>query len=151
MPHRDPYQTISHDNDKKGRIVSGLSEAGINEMNALLKRRLHELREAIKQELRQSDNERYVEIAGGVPDSGDQSTADLLADLNLAVIDHHIKQFREIEAALARVQEGTYGVCTDCGEDIELKRLWVYPTADRCRECQAHYEGSHVQPHRPTL
>lgn len=131
--------------------MSGLSEAAIKEMNALLKGRLHELREAIKQELWQSDNERYVEIVGGVPDSGDQSTADLLADLNLAVIDRHINQLRDIEAALARIQDGAYGACADCGEDIELKRLRVHPTADRCRDCQARYEGSHVQPHRPTL
>ena len=42
---------------------------------------------------------------------------------------------REIEAALARVASGTYGLCWGCGEKIAAPRLRVLPTATLCIEC----------------
>jgi RNA polymerase-binding transcription factor DksA len=42
----------------------------------------------------------------------------------------------EIDEALSRVRAGTYGVCRECGEDIEHKVLEINSTAERCRACQ---------------
>jgi len=42
---------------------------------------------------------------------------------------------RRIDAALARVADGTYGECLDCGEDIPEKRLELDPTAPLCISC----------------
>ena len=45
-----------------------------------------------------------------------------------------------IDAALERLQVGTYGLCTDCGVAILPARLQVYPTAKRCIDCQSAAE-----------
>jgi RNA polymerase-binding protein DksA len=45
----------------------------------------------------------------------------------------------EIDEALARVENGTYGFCTSCGADIPLERLRVLPTTPLCVDCSAHH------------
>ena len=42
---------------------------------------------------------------------------------------------QRIQAALKRLDEGDYGYCTDCGEEIEPKRLQADPTIPRCLDC----------------
>lgn len=48
----------------------------------------------------------------------------------------------EIEAARARVVEGTYGTCVDCGQPIPRERLIAHPAAIRCVSCQGRIEGA---------
>ena len=55
-----------------------------------------------------------------------------LADLNLAIVDRHVLELRDIEAARARIADRTYGACVDCGDDIAPERLRAWPTAKRC-------------------
>lgn len=47
------------------------------------------------------------------------------------------QQYARIDAALLRMQDGEYGYCTDCGEDIALKRLELDPTVAACIACAA--------------
>ena len=72
----------------------------VSRMHQRLEERFRELRELIRQELLASDMEQYVDLAGRVHDSGDESVADLLADVNLAVIDRHVQEVRDVDAAL---------------------------------------------------
>lgn len=44
-------------------------------------------------------------------------------------------ELRRTDAALERLEEGDYGYCVDCGEEIEAKRLDVDPAAPRCAGC----------------
>ena len=44
-------------------------------------------------------------------------------------------EIAQIRAALRRIEEGTYGVCVECGEPIPGKRLEVVPHAPRCIQC----------------
>lgn len=46
----------------------------------------------------------------------------------------------EIESALARIDEGSYGLCIDCEEPIDLRRLQAHPAALRCAACQQQFE-----------
>ncbi len=46
-------------------------------------------------------------------------------------------RLQRIEAALGRVENGDYGVCVACGEDIPAKRLDIDPTVGRCVDCAA--------------
>ena len=48
-----------------------------------------------------------------------------------------IQEIRQIQEALKRIAEGTYGVCTQCGADIDPKRLKALPIATRCISCAA--------------
>jgi DnaK suppressor protein len=53
---------------------------------------------------------------------------------------HLEARLREVEAALRRMEEGTYGICQECGRPIEVARLKALPFAAFCLECQARRE-----------
>lgn len=130
---------------------SPLNTAQTSSVKSLLRQRWAELREEIHRELIASDAEGFAELAGRVHDPGDESVADLLVDLNLAIIDRHVAAIREVEEALQKISRGVYGVCEDCGGNIPYDRLLTEPTAQRCFACQGRHERSHVQPGRPRL
>jgi DnaK suppressor protein len=46
-------------------------------------------------------------------------------------------QKTEVESALKRITDGTYGTCLNCGNIIEEKRLEIFPTATTCVDCQS--------------
>lgn len=128
-----------------------LTESQKNELKKFLKQRFFDLREEVRQELLNSDDENYLQLAGQVHDMEEASVADLLVDLNLATIDQHIDQIREVDAALLRISKGQYGTCIDCGAEIDYQRLQAQPTAKRCVECQNRYEKMFAHKNRPTL
>jgi len=76
----------------------------------------------------------FSETAGPVADLGDEATADLIADVENAELERDLTELRALEAALARLREGHYGVCVHCGEEIEFERLRREPAAIRCFE-----------------
>lgn len=126
-------------------MAASMTKAQRNELSKSLHGRLDELRDAVVQELEASGNEQYVQILDGVHDAGDASTADLLADLNLVVIDRHINEIREVEATLRRMDDDPdFGLCVECGEPIPFKRLRATPTAVRCVDCQERYERNYT-------
>ncbi len=99
-----------------------------------------------------ADNEHYSDLAGQVHDPGEESVADLLSDLNNAVIDNYLRELRHVEVALEHMNEGTYGLCDVCGTEIPFERLEAYPTAIRCIEDQERYEKLYRERHhRPSL
>jgi RNA polymerase-binding protein DksA len=128
-----------------------LNRDQINAFRETLELRFRELREEIRQALLQSDEQSYIELAGRVHDMEEASVADLLVDVSLADIDRHVEEIRDIDAALGRIATGTYGVCTDCGEGIEVARLEAYPTAKRCRPCQVIQESRQTAPRGGSL
>lgn len=109
-----------------------------------LTRRRQELREQVREELLRSDNERYEDLAGQVHDAGDESVADLLADANVAMVSRLITQLRETEAALQKMNMGSYGLCDEGGEEIPFERLRVAPAASRCIEHQRLFEQNYA-------
>lgn len=117
----------------------------------VLKKRYYELREEVRQELLKYDEQHYIDIAERVHDLEEESVADLLVDLELADIDRHIQEIRDIDAALIRLADGSYGVCLDCNGEIDIERLKVFPTAKRCIQCQAMYEKTHIHPTQSSL
>lgn len=79
-------------------------------------------------------------------DLGEKSLIDLLEDTGLAVADIRRQELTRIDQAVARLKEGRYGLCEDCGAEIDLERLRVAPYAPRCIGCQALREGPHSGP-----
>ncbi|WP_108428284.1 TraR/DksA C4-type zinc finger protein [Limnohabitans sp. Hippo3] len=71
-------------------------------------------------------------------DDSFQSRAQALTEreTEFAMNEHETAELGDIDAALARIQAGTYGQCTDCGVTIPTARLNAYPTAKRCIACQ---------------
>ena len=128
-----------------------LTEQQLSEFKKSLETSISQLKQEISEELLASDNEGYIELAGQVHDREEESVADLLVDVNLAVIDNHIRALENTEAALARLNRGSYGSCLDCGDAIPVERLRAYPVAERCRICQTRYEQTHRGSERHTL
>ncbi len=128
-----------------------LSDQQLNEFKRILKQRYQQLRKEISEELRRTDEERYIELAGRVHDPEEEAVADLLVDLNLASIDRHIQELRQIDEALIRIAKLEYGICIDCDQPIGLERLKANPVAERCLQCQENYEKNHMLGGTPSL
>ncbi len=115
--------------------------------------RLHQmLLEEVRDELEASENEKIIELLGRTPpDSADFSFADALADLNVAMVDRHIHQIRDIEATRQRIEAGRFGICVDCGVEVDFDRLMAYPTAKRCLRCQQQRERLYAHQSTPKM
>jgi DnaK suppressor protein len=66
----------------------------------------------------------------------DQGTLETSSNLKLSARDRCLELISEIDDALERIQDGSYGYCEDTGEEIGLKRLEARPTARLCLEAQ---------------
>ncbi len=121
-----------------------LSRDRMQALRQALEQRYDELRKLIGSELLASDEESYIELAGRVHDAADASVADLIEDVTLVNIDRHVNEVRAIEQALAAMEQGTYGECSECGTEIEFERLQAIPWAVRCHDCQQKWEREHL-------
>ncbi len=121
------------------------------EIKRRLTERLAELLADIRRELRKCDDETYQQLAGRVTDSGEQSVADLLMDVNLAEITRDVREVRDIEAALLRLAIGRYGSCVDCDELIDANRLDRHAAAARCYRCQQAFENRDRKAHHRSM
>ena len=74
-----------------------------------------------------------VDVDEGFADSA-HATAE--RSQTLALVDQLHEHRRDIDAALARLDEGTYGKCENCGQDIPFERLEARPTATLCVTCK---------------
>jgi RNA polymerase-binding transcription factor DksA len=118
-----------------------LTPAELARLQAELETRRAKLRVEVKAQLTGSDDDRVVGLRNRIEESGDEwGMADGLAELDLAEVRHALAELTEVDAALARIREGTYGDCVDCGIEIAPARLAAYPTARRCIDCQGAYE-----------
>jgi DnaK suppressor protein len=66
-----------------------------------------------------------------------QDPVDLEPDLADVLLARGEEAMDEIDAALARIGDGSYGTCVSCGAPIPFERLEIVPAADRCVTCQA--------------
>ncbi|RPH97954.1 MAG: TraR/DksA family transcriptional regulator [Lysobacterales bacterium] len=128
-----------------------LSTKRLQKFKSLLDQRHVALREEIVAGLLASDEQHFIDLAGQVRDLEEESVANLLVDLELTIIDMHIHELLDIEAALQRIQTGAYGICIDCGDQVAPERLRAYPTAKRCQPCQRNYEHNHAGHATPSM
>lgn len=75
-----------------------------------------------------------------VPDAEDMSFRDSTGDQRIALLEARNRTRIQLDAALRRLDEGTYGVCEDCGGEIGEARLKALPFARRCIACQEQAE-----------
>ncbi|MDE2400404.1 MAG: TraR/DksA family transcriptional regulator [Burkholderiales bacterium] len=80
----------------------------------------------------------------GVSDRKDEANNRSLVEIGSAEVERDISELREIAHALQRIDDGSYGLCADCGVKIDERRLLAQPTAIRCTHCQA--EAEHRSP-----
>ena len=82
--------------------------------------------------------EASAEHFGHPEDSTAQETS--ARDLEFALDERETAELRQVEAALSRIEAGTYGQCIDCGVEIPAARLHAAPEAPRCIACQEKAE-----------
>lgn len=83
--------------------------------------------------------------AANFPDPNDRATQESEFGLELRTRDRERKLLRKINAAINRIEEGTYGYCEETGEEIGLKRLEARPVATMCLEAQERREMAERQ------
>jgi DnaK suppressor protein len=94
----------------------------------------------IKQQLGQSVSEEQQRRLEAAMDSGDQALVDLEREMGISLQEMRNRERQLIDDALDSLDEGTYGMCADCGEEISEKRLHALPFARLCVECQSKRE-----------
>ena len=77
----------------------------------------------------------------GVLDAAETSEADIQDDIEFALIQMKAETLHKIEEALRRLEEGTFGYCFECGEEISERRLRALPFAVRCKDCEEARES----------
>ena len=110
--------------------------------------RLAHYKEILISQLREhSNNVRADQAAAlelsddGVKDSMDLSVMDVNKELALRLGDRESQIVADIDQALLRIKEGTYGICTRCNKPIDERRLEAIPTARYDAECQTQLEA----------
>lgn len=78
----------------------------------------------------------------------DDGLADAAAEMEVAMAIRESRELQEIEAALARIEDGSYGTCSDCEDAIGDARLKANPAGRRCLPCQEKYERAQSLIHR---
>ena len=87
----------------------------------------------------------------GVKDTVDLSLMDVNKELALQLGERESQMIADIDQALLRIQEGSYGVCARCGKLIDERRLEAMPTARYDAACQAAIESSNGDDEHATL
>jgi len=128
-----------------------ITDAQRQELKTIIDQRRTALAAEIRGDLARSRSDSFGAIAGEAPDSGDEALASLVADTDNAETNRDIRELQELDAAIKRIAEGSYGECADCGDDIPVARLRAYPGAMRCIACQSVYERTHSHPGEPSL
>jgi phage/conjugal plasmid C-4 type zinc finger TraR family protein len=108
----------------------------------MLSERRELLRDEIRAGLERMQVEGYDELLSGTSDAGDRSIAKLLTNVTNAEVARDAAELQDVFAAEARLADGTYGTCIDCGLPIPYARLAAYPTAKRCLRCQQIREAA---------
>jgi DnaK suppressor protein len=131
--------------------MSPLTNRERDELSQRLASRRQTLRAEVQRELANSDDPRVTGFMNQLAATEDWVLADILGDLDIATVTRDVAELSEVEAALNRVADGSYGTCSDCGEPIGWPRLNAQPTADRCISCQEKLEGRSARPGHPSL
>ena len=113
-----------------------------------IERRLEALRGEITDKL--GDAAMVTEGLDHNADAGDLSVADDTVTADFADARRDIDEYQAGRTALARLESGDYGTCTDCGQAIPPARLLAQPFAVRCVACQERRERA-AGLHRTTL
>jgi DnaK suppressor protein len=113
-----------------------------SELKQILEERRREILSAVHEKIRDVRSESANNPAQGVLDAAESSEADIQDDIEFALIQMKAETLSKIEEALRRLEEGTFGYCFECGEEISERRLRALPFAVRCKDCEEARENA---------
>jgi len=118
----------------KTKVKLSPREEKIQEIRAKLLRQ----REALLNEAETALNELPGQTI--FPDLGDQATAETDRNFMLRLRGREQRLLKKIDEAIDRIESGTFGICDDCGNEIDVKRLEARPVTTMCIECKTLQE-----------
>ena len=107
-----------------------------SELKRILEERRREIMDQVQGKIRDVRSEGANNPNQGVFDAAESSEADIQDDIEFALIQMKAETLTKIEEALRRLEEGTFGYCYECGEEISERRLRALPFAVRCKDCE---------------
>ena len=117
-------------------IKPNMETARYGELKKMLDERKREILSEVQEKIRDVRSESSTGKMSEVLDSGESSEADIQEDIEFALIQMKAETLSKINEALARLEEGAYGYCFECGEEIAERRLRALPFAVRCKDCE---------------
>jgi DnaK suppressor protein len=116
--------------------VTGMETGRYDELRRMLDERRREIMSEVHDKIRDVRTEGTLGKMSEVFDAGESSEADIQEDIEFALIQMKAETLTKINEALARLEEGAYGYCFECGDEISKQRLRALPFAVRCKDCE---------------
>ena len=110
----------------------------------LLKGMLEDRRREIHEKLR-SLREAIPAASHDVRDAEEQSVDEFVQEVDLALMQMKSDTLKKIDAAILRLEDGSYGRCGECEQEISAARLRALPFAVLCRDCLVHLSFAHIE------
>jgi len=106
------------------------------ELRKILEDRRREIVSEVQEKIKDVRAEGASGMMHSVAEAGETATADIQDDIEFALIQMKAETLQKINEALTRLEEGVFGNCFECGEEISPKRLRALPFAVRCKDCE---------------
>jgi DnaK suppressor protein len=106
------------------------------DLKQILEDRRREIVSEVQGKIRDVRAEGQTSKVNDVLDAGESSEADIQEDIEFALIQMKAETLQRINEALARLEDGKYGFCFECGDEIAEQRLRALPFAVRCKDCE---------------
>jgi len=113
-----------------------MNKSRYDDLKAMLEERKREILNEVQEKIRDVRAENRYGKRHEVLDSGESSEADIQEDIEFALIQMKAETLSKINQALSRLEEGAYGYCFECGDEISEQRLRALPFAVRCKDCE---------------
>lgn len=82
-----------------------------------------------------------TDVTDNFPDPTDRASMESDRNFTLRIRDRERKLIAKIQEALQRIEDGTFGICEECGEEISFERLNARPVTTLCIECKKRQEN----------
>lgn len=123
---------------------TGLDAAALERFRRLLLEMRRSAADAVEARLHGHGEHRHDEA--GLPlhkeETDDDAAAETQRQADVTHLNRSASALHEIDSALARLDAGDYGLCVDCDEAIDPRRLQAHPAALRCAHCQGRFEAA---------
>jgi RNA polymerase-binding transcription factor len=116
-----------------------------SELRRILEERRREMVSEVQGKIRDVRTEGADTQVNGVVDAAETSDADIQDDIEFALIQMKAETLSKIDEALTRLEEGSFGYCFECGEEISERRLRALPFAVRCKDCEEAREQAELR------
>jgi DnaK suppressor protein len=138
------YYCVAFRDDEHNGVRTNMTEK-LDEMKAMLLKLKEETLKEINKTVKSGSDVPVNEPSG---DIYDQASSERDRELGLLLGDREREKLKNIDEALLRLDEGEYGICEECEEEIPIGRLKIVPFARHCVKCKADLEKQQAQTKR---